>query len=81
MSIARSNGGKHECYQDWRTQNPNRRDFPCFFDKSSGQVKVGSEYAGQASTESEAMRKADHYATTGHEIHDGELGKMMFFRV
>lgn len=43
---------------------PTNATFYVYWDKSSGRVQVGSEYAGQASTESEAMRKANYYATT-----------------
>lgn len=43
---------------------PSNAAFYVYWDKSSGKVQVGSEYAGQASTESEAMKKANYYATT-----------------
>ncbi len=43
---------------------PTNATFYVYWDKSAGRVQVGSEYAGQASTESEAMIKANYYATT-----------------
>ncbi|HAX80680.1 MAG TPA: hypothetical protein DCY88_33805 [Cyanobacteria bacterium UBA11372] len=43
---------------------PTNATFYVYWNKSTGQVHVGNEYAGQASTESDAMRKADHFATT-----------------
>jgi hypothetical protein len=36
-----------------------------YWDTSTGQVYVASEYAGVATTKDEAMRKANFYATTG----------------
>lgn len=43
---------------------PTNGTFYVSWDKSSGRVEVGNEYAGQASSESEAMKKANFYATT-----------------
>jgi hypothetical protein len=39
-------------------------DYEVTWDKASGKVHVGIEYAGQASSADEAMIKANYYATT-----------------
>ena len=41
-----------------------------YWDKETGQVDVGIESAGKASSVSEALRKADHYAVTCEKFKD-----------
>ncbi len=45
-------------------KTPSGSTYYVYWDKGSGEVYVGSESAGKASSESEALRKADYYATT-----------------
>jgi putative component of toxin-antitoxin plasmid stabilization module len=46
-------------------KNPTGSVYHVFWNQSTGDVYVAGEYAGNASTQAEAMKKADHYATTG----------------
>lgn len=39
-------------------------EYYCFWDDQTGDVYVGSEYAGQARNKEEALQKGDHYAVT-----------------
>ena len=45
-------------------KTPSGSPYYVYWDKGTGEVYVGSESAGKASSESEALRKADYYATT-----------------
>lgn len=37
-------------------------EYYCFWDDKTGDVYVGSEYAGRARTKAEALQIGDHYA-------------------
>lgn len=39
-------------------------EYYCFWDDKTGDVYVGSEYAGRARTKAEALQIGDHYAVT-----------------
>ncbi|MEA5572749.1 hypothetical protein [Calothrix sp. UHCC 0171] len=45
-------------------QTPSGSTYYIFWDQTSGDIHVGSEYAGNALSQSEAMRQANYYATT-----------------
>lgn len=42
--------------------------YEVYWDKDTGEVYVAREFAGKASSEGEAMRKARYYATTGKRM-------------
>ncbi|MEC4805382.1 MAG: hypothetical protein SAJ12_08595 [Jaaginema sp. PMC 1079.18] len=45
-------------------KTPTGSEYYYFWDKQSGDVYVGSEHAGKASSSDDAWRKANYYATT-----------------
>jgi len=45
-------------------QTPTGATFYVYWDKNTGKVYTGSEYAGTASSEQQAMIEANYYATT-----------------
>jgi hypothetical protein len=46
------------------------RSYDVRWNSSTGEIRVGGEAAGSASTKDQAMRKADFYATTGQQMRD-----------
>lgn len=49
-------------------KSPSGTKYTVFWNSSTGEVHVAGEAAGLASSSSEAMRKADYYATTGQKM-------------
>ncbi|MCT7974035.1 hypothetical protein [Laspinema olomoucense] len=45
-------------------ENPTGSRYPYYWDDVTGEVFVGNERAGKASSREEAWRKANYYATT-----------------
>lgn len=45
-------------------KTPTGSEYYYYWDDSSGEVYVGSEFAGKASSAEDAWRKANYYATT-----------------
>ncbi len=45
-------------------KTPTGSSYYYYWDDNTGEVSVGSESAGKASSEEEAWRKANYYATT-----------------
>lgn len=46
---------------------PTNATFYVFWDKDSGEVYVGNERAGNASSKEQALIEANYYATTGKQ--------------
>lgn len=44
---------------------PTNATFYVYWDKDTGKIHVGNEYAGKASSKQQALTKATIYATTG----------------
>lgn len=51
-------------------KTPSGSTYYVYWDKDSGEVYVGRESAGKASSESDALHKADYYATTSKKLKD-----------
>ncbi|UWU45775.1 hypothetical protein [Limnospira platensis] len=49
-------------------KTPTGSEYYYFWDNQSGDVYVGSEYAGKATSAQEAWKKANFYATTGKQM-------------
>ncbi|MEA5580582.1 hypothetical protein VB620_04405 [Nodularia harveyana UHCC-0300] len=45
-------------------KTPSDTSYYVYWNQSTGNVYVAAEYAGNASTKAEAMKKASYYATT-----------------
>lgn len=48
-------------------KTPTNATFYVYWDKDSGKVYVGNEYAGNASSKQQALIEANYYATTGEQ--------------
>mgnify|MGYP001025337312 FL=1 len=49
-------------------KTPTGSEYSYFWDDKSGDVYVGSEYAGKATDQNDAWRKANFYATTNQRM-------------